>query len=206
MDKKELIELTNKLYKLTLLFPKKEPLRYRMRNVADRILESFIAYEVFHSPNKDEFLIRDEINKDLEVIDAYFELIKWQNWVSYFDILSIKDQYGKIKDSLPEKVEVKKIKSPDFSKKVEKIEEINKIDSSVKELGEGKDQLSSKITARQEKILKILKEKEMVQVWEVNKILPDVSKRTLRRDFKQLLKQGFVRRIGEGNKTFYKLR
>jgi len=204
MNKKKLIELTNKIYKLTLLFPKKEPLRYRMRDVADRVLESFIAYETSHSPNKDEFLIRDEMNKDLEVIDAYFEVIKWQNWVSYFDILSMKDEYGKIKDSLPEKVEASRVEPLDLSKKVEKIEEV-RVEDPVKELGERKDQPSSKTTARQRKILEILKEKEVAQVWEVNKILPDVSKRTLRRDFEQLLKQGFVRRIGEGNKTFYKL-
>ena len=38
MDKNSLIELTNKVYKLTLLFPKKEPLRYKIREVADDIL------------------------------------------------------------------------------------------------------------------------------------------------------------------------
>ena len=172
MDKKKLIELTNKLYKLTLLFPKKEPLRYKMRETADRILESFIIEKVSR--------------KDLEVIDAYFEVIKWQNWVSYFDILKIKDEYDKIKDSLiVEKPIVKPVHQMDEKKEPQVIE---------KELGE-----------RQVKILEILKEKEMVQVWEVNKILTNVSKRTLRRDFEQLLKQGFVDRLGEKSKTFYKL-
>lgn len=168
MDKKKLIELTSKLYKLTLFFPKKEPLRYRIRETADKILESFIAQKVFH--------------KDLEVIDAYFEVVKWQNWVSYFDILKIKDEYDKIKDSL-----------------IIEIETIEKPNESFNEPG------SLKLNLRQKKILDILKEKNMVQVWEVNKILTNVSKRTLRRDFEQLLKQGFVDRMGEKSKTFYKL-
>lgn len=172
MDKKKLIELTNKLYKLTLLFPKKEPLRYKMRETADRILESFIIEKVSH--------------KDLEVIDAYFEVIKWQNWVSYFDILKIKDEYDKMKDSLiVEKPIVKPVHQMDEKKEPQVVE---------KELG-----------GRQVKILEILKEKEMVQVWEINKILTNVSKRTLRRDFEQLLKQGLVDRLGEKSKTFYKL-
>jgi len=36
--------------------------------------------------------------------------------------------------------------------------------------------------------------------------LPNVSKRTLRRDFEFLLKQGIVERIGERNETFYKIK
>lgn len=187
MERKEVIELTIKLYKLTLLFPKKEPLRYRMREVADRILEGSITCEVSNSPKKDEFLIIEEIKKDLEIIDAYFEIVKWQNWLSYFDILSIKDQYVKMKDGLPQR----EIRLP---LNLPKPKEIEKLVSPQDELGE-----------RKEKILDVLKKKEMVQVWEINKILPDVSKRTLRRDFEQLLKQGLVERVGEGNKTFYKL-
>ena len=185
MERKEVIELTIKLYKLTLLFPKKEPLRYRMREVADKILEEFIACS--NSPKKDEFLIIEEVKNDLEIIDAYFEIVKWQNWLSYFDILSIKDQYVKMKDSLPQR----EIRLPLVLPEIKKVEKPVIVKE---ELGE-----------RKGKILDVLKKKEMVQVWEINKILPDVSKRTLRRDFEQLLKQGLVKRIGEGNKTFYKL-
>ena len=169
MDKKKLIELTNKLYKLTLFFPKKEPLRYRIRETADRILEDFITQKVIH--------------RDLEVMDAYLEVVKWQSWISYFDVLKMKEEYGKIKDS------------PIIEKPLIKEKETLVVEKDIKkELGE-----------RQIKILEILKEKEMVQVWEVNKVLSDVSKRTLRRDFEQLLKQGFVDRVGEKSKTFYKL-
>jgi len=51
-----------------------------------------------------------------------------------------------------------------------------------------------------------LKEKDKVQVQEIKQIFPDVSKRTIRRDFVQLLKQGLVEKIGERNNTFYKLK
>jgi len=38
MDPNHLLQITNELYRLTLLFPKKEPLRYKMRELADDIL------------------------------------------------------------------------------------------------------------------------------------------------------------------------
>ena len=60
------------------------------------------------------------------------------------------------------------------------------------------------ISERQKRILKVLKEKGKMQVGEIKDIFSEVSKRTLRRDFKSLLKYGLVERIGERNNTFYK--
>lgn len=169
MDKNNLIELTNKVYKLTLLFPKKEPLRYKIREVADDIL-------AYNSGSK-------KLQENLGVLKKYFEVAKWQNWVSYFDILEIEKKYDKIESDLLETVE-----KPVFPVK------------------RGESVFVKDLDSRKEKILQILKEKERIQVWEVNEILSDVSKRTLRRDFEQLLKQGLVERIGEKNNTFYQLK
>lgn len=165
MNKENLIELTNKLYKLTLLFPKKEPLRYKMREVADEILANLVS-----NPSK--------IKKNLEIIKSYFEVARWQNWVSYFDILEIEEEYDKIESGF----------EPELAK-------VNGGQSSARILD-----------SRKEKILGILKEKEKIQVGELKEFLPDVSKRTLRRDFDQLLKLELVERIGERNDTFYKLK
>lgn len=193
MEKKELIELTLKLYKMTLLFPKKEPLRYKIREVSTRILESFISEE--------------EVKKDIEVMDGYLEVTKWQNWVPFFDVLNIKNEYDKIKDSfeepeiIKETIKFEPIIELKEEAREEEIEEVEEIQEELAFIEKDLDNLND----RKKKILDILKEKEMVQVWEINKILPDVSKRTLRRDFEQLLKDGYVQRIGETNKTFYKL-
>jgi len=62
------------------------------------------------------------------------------------------------------------------------------------------------INERQKKILEILKEKRKIQVGQVKEFFPNVSKRTLRRDFQSLLKKGIIERIGEKNKTFYQLK
>ena len=126
MNKENLIELTNKVYKLTLLFPKKEPLRYKVREVADEILANSVS-----NPGK--------IEKNLEIIKTYFEVAKWQNWVSYFDILEIEKEYDKIKKDLLESVEKpvltltnvgtmsgKKVKEQGLDQRKEKILEILK--------------------------------------------------------------------------------
>jgi DeoR/GlpR family transcriptional regulator of sugar metabolism len=59
---------------------------------------------------------------------------------------------------------------------------------------------------RQKKILEILKEKGKIQVGQIKEFFPNVSKRTLRRDFQSLVKKGIIERIGEKNKTFYQLK
>jgi Fic family protein len=151
MDKDFLIKLTNDLYRLTLLFPKKEPLRYKMRELADDILTK-------------------PTEKNLEILDSFFEVAKSQNWVSPQDALKVQQEYSKLKGGL-EKPE--------------------------------RTRISVNLGERQEKILEILEEKGKAQVWEVQKIFPEVTKRTLRRDFESLLNQGLIERIGERNETFY---
>jgi len=182
MDKNYLIQLTNNLYRLTLLFPKKEPLRYKMRELADDILAK---------PNE----------KDLEVLDSFFEVAKSQNWVSPNDILEIQKEYSKLKEDLEKSesrigdVEVRPQQIPPQQVPIEIGSRLVQNDG---------DRIS--INQRQEKILEILKEKGKAQVGELKQIFPEVSKRTLRRDFEFLLKQGKIERIGERNDTFYRLK
>jgi Fic family protein len=158
--KEKLIELTRRVYRLTQLFPKKEPLRYKIREIADEILAN---------------LLRETKNptiKDWEILDSFFEIAKEQNWVSPREIFQIQQDYKNL------------------------FEEIH---------FESKEDRPS-INERQKKILEILKEKGKIQVGQVKEFFPNVSKRTLRRDFQSLMKKGIIERIGEKNKTFYQLK
>ena len=230
MDKRNLIELTNRLYKLTVLFPKKEPLRYKMRETADEILANFVSWEALRNFNPGNLADNWEkrykdlvflVEKDLEILKGYFEVAKWQNWVNYFDVLEIEEEYDKIQRKTEQEVRdfeiitdenigagsqaeqkvlrplIPREKSPDFKEELK--QELPKQEV---QTTQEKDFLDP----RKEKILEILKEKGSAQVWELNKILPEVSKRTLRRDFEKLLKYGLVKRIGEKNNTFYQLK
>ncbi len=175
MDRDFLIQLTNTLYRLTLLFPKKEPLRYKMRELGDCILAK---------PNE----------KDLEILDSFFEIAKAQNWVSPSDILAIREEYANLRGEL---------KNPSFVKTTEGKD--NPGDNSIVEVRPEtlSMQTVSERTERQEKILTFLKENGRAQVWQMKQVFPEVTKRTLRRDFEYMLGEGIIERIGEKNNTFY---
>lgn len=164
MDRDFLIQLTNSLYKLTLLFPKKEPLRYKMREMADEILAK---------PKE----------KNFDILDGFFEVAKVQNWVSPQDVLAIQTEYANLRQELKKpKLQVSRKKK------------------------EGNSVAFQKMPDREEKILSFLRENGRAQIWQIKQVLPQVTKRTLRRDFDSLLKQRRVERIGERNDTFYKIR
>ena len=65
---------------------------------------------------------------------------------------------------------------------------------------------TANINDRQSKILEILRERGRAQVGDLKTIFPDISKRTLRRDFKDMLKQNLIERVGEKNETSYILK
>lgn len=190
MDKDVFVELTIRVYNLTLLFPKKEVLRYQIRNLANDVLANLIYILNGRIKNPKDLIAETE--QKLEILDGFFEVAKSQNWVSPHDIFEIQGEYSKIKKEIEkfkefQKREIKK-------KKIQKEEKVSSLKLEDFLLNE-----------RQEKILDILKQKEKIQVHHVQEIFPNVSKRTLRRDFEFLLNQGLVERIGERSNTFYKL-
>jgi DeoR/GlpR family transcriptional regulator of sugar metabolism len=63
----------------------------------------------------------------------------------------------------------------------------------------------SNLTARQQKIIEFLKQKEKAQVADLQQVLPDVTKRTIRRDLDELLVSGIIVRMGEFNQVFYQI-
>ena len=190
MEKEYFIQLTKGVYRLTLLFPKKEPLRYKLRELATEVLANLILILKgnFHRSSN----LVEGIENDLEVLDTYFEIAKDQNWVSPDDILEIQKEYSNIREEI-EKVKKEEEKNPQPEIKEnpekEKVAERNDI-----------------INERQQKILEILREKGRAQVGQLVSVFPQVSKRTLRRDFRSLLKRGLIERIGEKNYTFYQMR
>lgn len=217
MDKNRVVEITNELYRLTLLFPKKEPLRFQMRELADEILAYFVVYFSPDSDIEDSVIVKNR-SSQLEALDSFFEVAKAQSWVKKDDILKLQEEYRRIIQELKEPRQQERQLS--FAKATEgqrEKEEIVEQEVLPVQLTQGLDspllpetsdleQSRTEVSDRQKRILDILKQKEGVQVWEVKDVFPDVSKRTLRRDFKKLLNDGLVERKGERNTTFYKLK
>ncbi len=204
MEKNYLIQLTNNLYRLTLFFPKKEPLRYKMRELADNILAKLARDPISGKlPETPPPAALD----DLEALDCFFEVAKAQNWVSLVDALKIQEEYRRIKTEIKKNNE-KQLRIPHTTQVVEKLQiEMVKSNSSAEQLLQPlKPSQRNHFSERQEKILAFLRENGRAQVRQIKQILPEVTKRTLRRDFKSLLKQGIIERMGERNDTFYQLK
>lgn len=190
MDKEYFIQLAKNLYHLTLLFPKKEPLRYKMRELAGEILANLILILKgnFHKSGN----LVAEIEKNLEILDGYFEVAIDQNWVRPEDVLEIQKEYINIKEEIEKvKIEEENNPQPEIKENLEKEKVI-----------EGNDIINE----RQQKILDILRVRGKIQVGQLVSVFPQISKRTLRRDFRSLLKKGLIERIGEKNYTFYQMR
>jgi hypothetical protein len=240
VEKNNLIQLTQNLYRLTLLFPKKEPLRYKMRELADDILAN---------PNEE----------CLAVLDSFFEVVKAQNWAAKQDILNIQAEYSKLNGELRAQPSLFNRVSQSGTKVTRRDESLLDLHSvlprSIDEIStsspaegedevstssptegedevstssptEGEDEVSTSSPAegedeatasspaaggneqdnRQKEIMSFLRENGRAQVWQIKQILPEVTKRTLRRDFDRLLASGTIERMGERQDTFYQLK
>jgi hypothetical protein len=176
MDTNFLIQITNNLYRLTLFFPEKDPLRYKMREKANNIL--------INSNNGNKYAVMNLLLEDLEVLDLFFEVAKEQDWVNVSDILVVQTGYLRLKRDL---------------KEWRKLNGVHNVE---------RGQFSpSEISERQKKILNFIKEQNgnNVQVHQVQQLFPQLSKRTLRRDFEQMLNKGLIKRVGEKNGISYQI-
>ena len=177
MDRDYLIKLTLAVYKVTKAFPNEEPLKFLIREKANQILADFIL----KSKEKN-------IQENIDVLNSYFEIAGKQDWVDGLNFLVLKREYNEMKEELEDKTDKK--------------EKVSK--KTLKPSNPHPDPIL--LNNRCEKILEVLKEKEKAQIWEFKKVFPEVTKRTLRRDFEFLLKQRLVVRAGENNNVYYMLK
>ncbi|KPJ56654.1 hypothetical protein AMJ49_04290 [Parcubacteria bacterium DG_74_2] len=172
MDREYIIKLTLAVYRVTELFPEKEPLKNKIRELSLKILGDIL------DSKRGEI---EQVMKDIERLEDFLEIAKSQNWVDFRNFLVLNQEYVKIRKGIIPKEKLIEEKSKELPKK-------------------------AKIAPRQKKILEFLQKQEKTQVWELQKLFPGISKRTLRRDLENLLNQGVIERIGKWNETFYRLK
>ncbi len=260
MDKSYFIELTNKLYRLTLFFPQKEPLRDKVRGTADEILSdlTIILEGVKHEKREAAF----RVERNLQILDTLLELSKRQHWIETEEIERVQENYTQIRKEVEEfndmsrrqmlrrgiGREMQNLIEADISKggetpftSNEKKEENYKKEQESQERREepsrpertsprseaqqtrphsqekkpSEEQPSNKkatppqkdetkLNKRQKKILGVLRKKGgKMQVRDFQEILPDATKRTLRRDLSEMVEKKFIKRTGKGNTTYY---
>jgi len=196
LNKNYLLQVTNELYRITLLFPKKEPLRYKMRQLSNEVLANFVDLSRERDLQEEVRLIEDS-NHKMEVLDGFFDVARAQNWVRPSDILGLQKEYSEIKigflsinngNERQEKAQVA-VHVPVVERPHEMVKKKEII-----------------LSSRQEKILRILEDRDSAQVNDIKDYFPDTSKRTLRRDLKELLDTELISRKGERNTTRYEVR
>jgi DNA-binding transcriptional ArsR family regulator len=192
MENDKYLKLTNIVYKILEFFPESDPLKNRAKDKALAIMDNLISVKETNgwaSFQKEK--TKAQLSEDIDILLGYLWIGKSQGWLNSVNYLIIANEFEKIKSDI--KPIIASIQKP-----VEKSEPVI-----IKE----KEQTtpSFKITVRQKKILEFLGKNEKAQVMDLQIVLPDITKRTIRRDLDELLEAGKIARFGEFNQVFYKL-
>jgi len=86
VEKEYILSLLAALYRVTAVFPENEPLRFKIREIANDILADFVCSK------------KDNLDKDLEILFSYFSIAKQQNWVNPKNFLVLEQKYKEIAD------------------------------------------------------------------------------------------------------------
>jgi DNA-binding transcriptional ArsR family regulator len=202
MEKDYLVKLTTALYKVTELLPKEEPLKFLLRYKAGEVLADsiliFLKNPVKLSKEQTSKLL-DNCLANLEVLQSYFDLAEGQEWVKKENFFVLKREYLKLKEEIKKAAPKKTLAQASEQKKE------RSLGTKREDVGGSVDYFGIR-NRRIGRIIEFLKEKGAAQVKDLKEIFPEVSKRTLRRDFDYLLKRGLVEREGDSSRTVYKLR
>ena len=207
------VKITNAVYKVLDFFPEGDPLKYKAKEKALAILENvtlifnaegWMSLKNYLSPNREKAI--EQLLNDIEVLENFLNLGKSQGWLSNVNFLIITKEYSKIKDGIerPKGVIKKHLETvSSIENPVVKSEHILQPDRG---LGDGQILANrGAYSERQKRIMYILANREKAQVSDLVKELPNITKRTVRRDLDDLLKKGKIIRVGEWNQVFYKI-
>ena len=178
------LKLTSAVYKVLEYFPESDPLKNRAKDKALAIMDNL----VLHNESTKQWLL-----EDIDLLLGYLKIGREQGWLSPINYLIISNQYENLKKEIAPREPIL-LDSASIEKAV----------ADAQPKTEAKPQASF-LSDRQKKIIEFLREKETAQVMDMQTVLPDVTKRTIRRDLDELLKMGKIARQGEWNQVVYRI-
>lgn len=194
--KDKITKLTNAVYNLLEYFPESDPLKNKAKEKALAIMENlslifadagWVSLKDCFSGNREKAKLQTLEN--IEIILNCLKLAKMQGWISGISFLIVSNEYTKIKKEIGLPVIIADYEqSPSSQPPLPRVIEE-----------------PSEITARQRKIIEFLEQNQKAQVMDLMTVLPNVTKRTIRRDLDELLKKEKVVREGEFNQVIYKI-
>ena len=201
------VKLTHAVYKLLDFFPEGEPLKNRAKEKALSVMDGLVLVSGINgwaSLQKEK--TESRLLEDIEILQAYLKLAKMHGWIDNVNFLIICQEYDKIKKEINPSFDLtQRVLGFGLEDKISAVLPEPELAENSENVSERQNPPSSEITARQGKILELLKEKEKAQVSDIQTVLPDITKRTIRRDVDDLLKKGKVVRAGEWNQVFYRV-
>jgi len=97
MNIEEIIKLTNAVYKVTNLFPAKDPLKIAIRKEALDVLFFSILVAKGIDPKS-----KGNVFTSLKLLEAYFQISSKQNWVDERNFEILQAEYDKVKQLFEE--------------------------------------------------------------------------------------------------------
>ncbi len=193
MDRDFFIKVTFAAHKVAGILPAGD-LRDRMVRSSNSLLAELILSSGMDAEEKRVLAVK--ALRELGVLLACFYEAKEKKLVAGANFLVLEKAYGKIRGILEEMARAQEDAEPLPMVKPESVPTV----SFTKEAAPGE------LSSRQQKILDLIKGKGRAQVWELQKLLSEVTKRTLRRDLDDLLRRNLIERAGEWNAIFYRIR
>lgn len=202
LEIEHLLKLSSAVYRVTELFPETEPLKFQIRESANKILADLllnqpitggvgrIGYPQVSGERSDlaDLLLNktDESNsRQISEIFGLFDLVREKNWVDPRNFLVLKQEYDKIRQSA--------VIGENSGKTVE-----NSFSHNGKNGRNGNGQNGH----RQEKILEVMNN-GMVKIGDLIKMFPGINRRTVLRDLDKLCQAGSAVRNGNGRGAHY---
>ncbi len=205
-----ILKITEAVYKILDIMPEGDPLKNKAKEKALLILENltlvldnykWVSLKDYFSEEKENIKIK--ILEDIEILENYLGIGKSQGWIRGINFLIIVKGYDDIKNSI--KLSRGLIKSGlDIAIKNEDKKDKKEIKKGI--IKETKRQgIPEDFSERQKKIIKILSDREKAQVSDIIKEIPNITKRTIRRDLDDLMRKERITRVGEWNQVFYQI-
>jgi len=205
MGNEKFLELTNTVYKVLEFFPESDPLKNRAKDRALAIMEHLIVInETSGWASFQKEKIKVQILENVDALLGYLWIGKTQGWLNSSNFLIISNEYEKIRKNIEPIMELTQKLPGILDKSPAVTGQFDEPASISPKANLGAERVI--ISDRQRKILEFLEKNEKAQVMDLQTILPDITKRTIRRDLDELLEVSKIARFGEFNQIFYKIK
>ena len=192
-------------HKVVNILPREDPLRVQVQDSSNKLLVSLILL-VQENPamSGQRPTVTARAIRETGKLVAYLNYAKRTAEINPENFIMLEREYNRVGEFL-RKIHEKSI-VVNQERVVLKQEISTRQTVPVIKSKENTSVSKGKLSFRQSRILELMRNKPKVQVWELQKVLPEVTKRTLRRDLDDLLQRSFIIRQGEWNEIFYQIR